>query len=86
MILPELKKLLEECENILQDRSTEYSKDGRFCAFDCAARVANTSVDEVFRVMIAMKLSRIECGGNVHDSLIDACNYCLLWLAYKEQK
>jgi hypothetical protein len=75
----------KECGDILNERGPQYSKDEGFESFKTAARIANVEVDVVFRVMIGIKLARVLCGGNVHDSLVDAANYSMLWCGYLDE-
>lgn len=71
-----------ECGEILEDRGRQHKEP--FAVVETAARIANTDVPSIFKALIAMKLARVESGISVHDSLIDAANYCMLWLAWKE--
>jgi len=81
-----LNEVWQECGQLLEERDLQYSSGGQFDSFESAAQIANVSVDTVFRVIIGIKLSRVACGGNVHDSLVDTANYCILWAAYKKTR
>lgn len=71
-----------ECGEVLEERGKQHEKP--FAVVEAAARIANTDVSSIFKALIAMKLARVESDVSVHDSLIDAANYCMLWLAWKE--
>ena len=84
--------LIEECKQIHEKKLHDYAQDDNpFSNFERASDIANGTVNDIFKVMIGIKIARLEellendkqpLNESIKDSFIDLANYCLLWGAY----
>ena len=81
--------VIRELGELLTRKGADY---GGTAAIDRAAQAAGVDTDTVFRVMLALKLSRItELAAANHepanepleDSLMDLAGYAVLWLEHR---
>lgn len=89
---PHFTKLLEEIRELHDKKSRDYAEsDNVYSNFEYAANVAGVSVDQVFGVLIGVKLARIlnllsgktPLNESLLDSFRDLTTYCGIWTAYK---
>ena len=86
-VLADMAALVMSKANDYADETNVYSN------FEGAARLANSTVDEVFHVLIGIKMERLRqlMSGkepnheSIEDTLMDAANYLALWLGYRRQ-
>jgi hypothetical protein len=86
------EQLLHDMKALHEKKNHDYAKsDNAFSNFEEAAIVAGCSVDTVFRVLIGIKLARLNellASGktaqneSVQDSRMDLTMYCALWTSY----
>jgi hypothetical protein len=91
----QFEQLLLDMSELHQKKNHDYAKDSNpYSNFEEAAIVAGCSVDTVFRVLIGIKLSRLNellASGktaqneSVQDSRMDLTMYCALWTSYHIQ-
>ncbi len=81
-------RVLQEVHAILIQRGKEYNKEdeNEFAAFERCASIAGCTVDDIFSVMTALKLTRLYANLEDDDSFIDLAGYTILWLAYKRKQ
>lgn len=75
-------------------KNTDYAADGNpYSNFELAATMAGCSTDTVFRVLIGVKMARLDellkgkipKHESVEDSLLDLSVYAALWASYRGQ-
>lgn len=89
---PKFAKALTMMRDLHDKKSADYAQSGnRYSNFEEAAASSGCSVDEVFAVLIGIKMARLKelitsgktpANESVADSKIDLANYCTLWLSY----
>lgn len=92
---PDFRDLLEDMLELHERKGHDYARsDNPYSNFEEAAAESGLSVDQVFRVMVAIKNARIrelERSGkdpqneSVQDSYMDRLMYCALQLSYRRR-
>jgi len=89
---PKFDAHLQRMREIHNAKNDDYaSDDNPFSNFELSARVANCSIDTVFRVLIGVKLARLDellkgktpKHESIDDSLLDLSVYSSLWASYR---
>jgi hypothetical protein len=89
---PKFDAQLDAMRAIHDAKNHDYAKESNpYSNFEMAARVAGCSVDTVFRVLIGVKLARLDellkgkepKHENIDDSLLDLSTYTALWASYR---
>lgn len=85
--------LLEEIADLHERKQSDYAVPGNpFSNFEYAAREADVTVEQSFRVLLGVKdarvlnllgSERIPQNESVDETLKDRATYTLLWLAYR---
>jgi len=87
--------VLADMAALVESKANDYADDGNvYSNFEGAARIAGLTVDQVFNVMVGIKMERLRqlMSGkepnheSLEDTLMDAANYFALWLGYRRQK
>ena len=90
---PAFLAVLEQMADVATSKNHDYADDDNpFSNFEGTARSAGLSVDQVFQVMVGIKVERLRqlVGGkepnneSIEDTILDLANYAALWLAYKQ--
>lgn len=91
---PKFSRALERMEAVHNRKSDDYAHAGnRYSNFEQAAATAGVSVDQVFAVLIGVKLARLQellkegkvpNNESVQDTRLDLAVYAALWLSYFE--
>lgn len=91
----QFEQLLKDMLALHEKKNHDYARpDNAFSNFEEAAAVAGCSVDTVFRVLVGIKLARLNeliASGktaqneSVQDSRMDLTMYCALWCSYHIQ-
>lgn len=91
---PKFDALLAKMQATHDLKNADYAKAGNpYSNFEEAAAVAGTDADTVFRVMIGIKLARlnellssgkIPNNESIQDSRLDLAVYAALWASYHE--
>ena len=68
-----LATLMRKSADVLEQRAAEYA--GQSDMFDEISQRSGLSLDEVFKVLIAVKEARLSANPKHHDSLVDLINY-----------
>ena len=85
---------LEKMKDVHDTKNHDYAADGNpYSNFMLSATLAGCSVDTVFRVLIGVKLARLDellkgktpKHESVADSLLDLSVYSSLWASYRAQ-
>ena len=87
-VLADMAALVASKANDYADNQNVYSN------FEGAARLTSQTVDEVFHVMVGIKMERLRqlMSGkapnheSLEDTLMDAANYLALWLGYRRSR
>lgn len=83
---------LERMARIHDAKNSDYADDGNpYSNFELSALIAGCSVDTVFRVLIGVKLARLDellkgktpKHESLDDSLLDLSVYSALWASYR---
>lgn len=91
---PHFKAILDEMLELHDRKSHDYSEDSNvYSNFEFSAQLANTTVMQVFQVLIGVKLARlgqllvgkVPKNEGLEDTLMDLCVYCVLMFAYWRQ-
>ncbi|MGE0450592.1 MAG: hypothetical protein AB7Q29_13550 [Vicinamibacterales bacterium] len=89
---PRFDAHLERMRATHDAKNADYASDENpYSNFELAARVSGCSVDTVFRVLIGVKLGRLDelLGGkdpkheSIQDSMLDLSVYAALWASYR---
>lgn len=89
---PDFQTLLEKITEIHNKKSNDYAEDSDYYSnFKFAAFVADVTVDQVFRVMLGIKLARLKelkkgktpNFESIEDTIIDLANYACIYASYK---
>jgi len=89
---PDFQEILEKITNIHNKKSNDYAEDGDYYSnFKFAAFVGDTTVDQVFRMIIGIKLARLKelrkgktpNFESVDDTILDLANYACIYASYK---
>lgn len=93
-INPKFHSALQKMAEVHDKKSADYAHDGnRYSNFEEAAAIAGVSVDDVFAVLIGIKLSRLRellksgktpNNESIQDTRLDLAVYSVLWLSYHE--
>lgn len=93
---PKFNRLLEEMGNLHNKKNFDYSRsDDPYSNFKEAAKAAGCDVDTVFRVLIGIKIARLNellssgktpNNESIQDSRMDLTMYCALWTSYHLEK
>ena len=79
----------------VESKANDYADDGNvYSNFEGAAHLAGTTVDEVFMMLIGVKVERLRqlMSGKepnheaIDDTRIDLANYAALWQGYAEEQ
>lgn len=91
---PKFHSALAKMAEVHDKKSQDYAHDGnRYSNFEEAAATAGVSVDEVFAVLIGIKLARLRellssgkvpNNESIQDTRLDLAVYSVLWLSYHE--
>lgn len=88
---PHFAALLEKITEIHNKKSNDYAEDNDYYSnFKFAAFVAGVTVDQVFRVMLGIKLARLKelkkgktpNFESIEDTIIDLANYSCIYASY----
>lgn len=88
---PAFHDLLTQMGALHDKKNHDYAQDGNpYSNFECAAQIGECSVDTVFRVLIGVKLARLNellkgkspLFENIEDSKMDLTMYAALWTSY----
>lgn len=89
---PKFDALLRTMQATHDRKNADYAQDGNpYSNFEYAAEVAGTTVDTVFRVLLGVKLARLDellkgktpRNESVEDSKLDLAVYAALWASYE---
>lgn len=89
---PDFQKLLEKITILHNKKSNDYAQNNDYYSnFKFAAFVAGVTVDQVFRVMLGIKLARLKelkSGKtpnfeSIQDTIDDLANYSCIYASYK---
>lgn len=89
--------LLKQLGDLHDRKNHDYSDTANgnyYSNFELAAKTAGCSVDTVFRVMLGIKLARLDellkgktpLHESLNDSLIDLTCYAALWTSYRQKE
>lgn len=87
--------VLDRMRATVESKANDYADDGNvYSNFEGAALLANITVDQVFMVLIGVKVERLRqlMAGKepnheaIDDTRIDLANYAALWQGYAEQE
>ena len=87
--------VLEDMMETVRSKAHDYADDANvYSNFEGAAALAGVTVEQVFHVMIGIKMERLRqlVSGKepnhegIEDTLLDAANYLALWLGYRRQQ
>jgi hypothetical protein len=87
--------VLADMAALVQSKANDYADDSNvYSNFEGAARLTDTTVDQVFHVILGIKMERLRqlMSGktpnheSIEDTLMDAANYFALWLGYRRQE
>ena len=90
---PKFAGHLETMAAVHDAKNADYAQDGNpYSNFEMAASVAGCSVDTVFRVLIGVKLARLDellkgktpKHESIDDSVLDLSVYTALWASYRK--
>jgi len=85
---PEFHELLDKMKQTHDAKSHDYADDSNvFSNFEYAANVAEVTVDQVFLVLIGVKIARLQQllkgkepkNESLNDTFLDLTNYCAIW-------
>ena len=87
---PKFHKLLKQMAEMHDKKSEDYANSSNYYSnFHAAAAIAGVSIDEVFAVMIGIKLARLRelkskdpNNESTQDSRLDLAVYAALWASY----
>lgn len=89
---PKFNAHLERMASVHDAKNSDYAEDGNpYSNFEFTAKVAGVSVDTVFRVLIGVKMARLDellkgktpKHESVDDSVLDLSVYTALWASYR---
>ena len=93
---PFMDKILKRIGELHDKKNSDYSVLGNpYSNFEAAAITAGVSVDEVFRVMIGIKLARLDALSkkdnkanfeSVEDTILDLAVYACIYMSYKDKE
>lgn len=87
--------VLADMAALVESKANDYADDENvYSNFEGSARLTNKTVDEVFHVILGIKMERLRqlMSGktpnheSLEDTLMDAANYFALWLGYRRQE
>jgi hypothetical protein len=90
---PKFDAHLETMRSLHDAKNADYADDGNpYSNFEFAAKVGGCSVDTVFRVLIGVKLARLDellkgkspKHESLDDSVLDLSVYTALWASYRK--
>jgi hypothetical protein len=92
---PKFEALLDDMRALHARKNHDYAKDSNpYSNFEEAAATAGCSVDTVFRVLIGIKIARLNelldsgkpaLNESVDDSRMDLTMYAALWTSYRRE-
>lgn len=92
---PKFDALLDDMRALHAKKNHDYAKDTNpYSNFEEAAHTAGCSVDTVFRVMLGIKIARLNelisngktpTNESVQDSRMDLATYAALWASYHRE-
>jgi hypothetical protein len=87
--------ILEEMRDTVESKANDYADgDNVYSNFEGSAKLAGISVEQVFMVMIGVKVERLRqlISGtepnfeSIEDTILDLANYAALWLGYRREE
>jgi hypothetical protein len=87
--------VLSDMAALVESKANDYADDENvYSNFEGSARLTGRTVDEVFHVILGIKMERLRQlmtgkvpnHESIEDTLMDAANYFALWLGYRRQE
>lgn len=93
---PSFDKTLARMQDIHDKKNEDYAETSNpYSNFEGAAKVAGTSVDKVFQVLLGIKMERLRQlvdtekrpnNESIDDTILDLANYAALWHSYQSYR